>query len=75
MKMSDLQYKTIININDGKEIGRISDLEIDENGIIINYFAMPKRTLFNIFSSNKETNFTTKDIKKIGKDVILVQID
>lgn len=75
MKISDLQYKTIININDGKEIGKITDLEIDNNGLIINYYAMPKRNIFNIFSSNKEIIFKTNDIKKIGEDVILVQID
>jgi len=75
MKISDLQYKTIININDGKEIGKITDLEIDNNGLIINYYAMPKRNIFNIFSSNREIIFKTSDIKKIGEDVILVQID
>lgn len=75
MKISDLQYKTIININDGKELGRITDLEIDENGVILNYYALPKRNIFSIFTSNKETIFKTNDIKKIGKDVILVQLD
>lgn len=75
MKISDLQYKTIINVNDGKEIGRITDLEIDNNGVITHYYAMPKRTIFSIFSSNKETLFKTSNIKKIGKDVILVQLD
>ena len=75
MKISDLQYKTIININDGKEIGKITDLDIDNNGLIINYYAMPKRNIFNIFSSNREIIFKTSDIKKIGEDVILVQID
>ena len=43
MKISDLQDKTIININNGKELGKISDLEIDEKGIIINYYALYKK--------------------------------
>lgn len=75
MKISDLQDKIIININNGKEIGKISDLEIDNNGTIINYYALTKRNIFNIFNSNEETIFKTNDIKKIGEDVILVQID
>ena len=75
MKISDLQDKIIINVNNGKEIGKISDLEIDNNGTIINYYALTKRSLFNIFNSNEETIFKTSDIKKIGEDVILVQID
>lgn len=75
MKISDLQDKIIININNGKQIGKISDLEIDSNGLIINYYALTKKSLFNIFNSNEETIFKTSDIKKIGEDVILVQID
>ena len=75
MKISDLQDKTIINIIDGKNIGKISDLEIDDKGNVINFYAMPRRLLFKIFSSSKETLFTINDIKKIGEDVILVQIN
>ena len=75
MKISDLQYKTIINVNDGKEIGKITDLEINNEGLIINYYATTKKSFFNIFSSNKETIFKTNDIKKIGEDVILVELD
>lgn len=75
MKISDLQDKTIININNGKQLGKISDLEIDSNGLIINYYALTKKSIFNIFNTNEETIFKTSDIKKIGEDVILVQID
>ena len=75
MRISDLQDKTIININNGKELGKISDLEIDENGMIINYYALYKKSIFNNFNSNEEFIFKNSDIKKIGEDVILVQID
>ena len=75
MKISDLQDKTIINIKDGKNIGKISDLEIDKNGLIINFYVLPKRFLFSFFSSNKENTFTINDIKKIGEDVILVELN
>lgn len=75
MKISDLQDKIIININNGKEMGKISDLEIDANGVIINYYALSKKSLFSFFNSSEEIIFKTNDIKKIGEDVILVQID
>lgn len=75
MKISDLQDKTIINIKDGKNVGKITDLEIDNNGNIINFYAMNKRSIFNLFSSNTEFIFTINNIKKIGEDVILVEID
>ena len=75
MKISDLQDKTIINIKDGRKIGTISDLEINENGMITSIYARSSKLFFNIFNSNEEFIFKTSDIKKIGEDVILVQID
>ena len=74
MKISDLQDKTIINMTDGKNIGKITDLELDEEGRVINFYVLPKR-FFNFFLTNKETIFKLSDIKKIGEDVILVQIN
>ena len=75
MKISELQNKTIININNGKNIGKITDLELNEEGKILNFYVLPKRIFFNFFLTNKETIFKLNDIKKIGEDVILVQID
>lgn len=75
MKISDLQDKNIINIKNGKNIGKISDLEIDEKGVIINFYVLPKRFFFNFLTSNKENIFTINDIKKIGEDVILVELN
>ncbi len=75
MKISDLQDKTVININDGKNLGNIVDLEMDNNGQIINFTSIPRRHIFRLFLSNKETIFKMSDIKKIGQDVILVEIN
>ena len=75
MKISDLQDKSIININDGSNIGKISDLEINEQGLVTNFYAIQSKFFLKLFSSNKETVFKMEDIKKIGEDVILVQID
>ncbi len=74
MRISDLQDKTIINVSDGKNIGKISDLELDEDGKVMNFYAMPRKIIFKIFSSNKETIFQMNDIVKIGEDVILVDL-
>lgn len=75
MKISDLQDKTIINISDGKNVGNITDLEIDEDGLIINIYARQSKFFLKLFRSSNETIFKMNDIKKIGEDVILVQID
>ena len=74
MKISDLQDKSVINVSDGKNLGRITDLEIDKDGKIISFYAIPRRFIFKIFLGNKETIFIINDIKKIGEDVILVDL-
>ena len=74
MRLSELQSKKIINITDGKSIGSIIDINIQENGNIESLVLESTRS---IFSLNKEldTYVLWKDITKIGEDVILVQIN
>lgn len=74
MRLSDLQTKDIVNINDGKRIGRIIDAVINDTGII-EYLSIEKRgSLNNLFNKDNETTITFKQIKRIGEDVILVDI-
>ena len=74
MKLSDLQDKDIVNINDGIKIGKIIDAEISIEGKILYFIIDLKRGIRNIFSSNSDTSITFDKIKKIGKDVILVEL-
>ena len=74
MHLSDLQTKDVVNINDGKKIGRIIDAVINDTGII-EYLPIEKRgSLNNLFNKDNETTITFKQIKRIGEDVILVDI-
>ena len=74
MKMSELQDKDIINVKDGKNIGKIIDLEVSSDGIINNIIAEPSHFLrFNSFT--KETSIKFNQIIRIGKDVILVDLE
>lgn len=74
MHLSDLQTKDVVNINDGKKIGRIIDAAINDVGII-EYLSIEKRgSLNNLFNKDNETTITFKQIKRIGEDVILVDI-
>ena len=72
--MSELQDKDIINIKDGKNVGKIVDLDVTEEGQI-NYIIVEPKQFFRFNVYNKEVSFTFKQIVKIGKDVILVEID
>ena len=74
MKLSDLQEKDIVNIKDGRVLGRIVDAEIDDTGKI-NYLVIDEKKGFRtIFSTNSDVNITFDKIKRIGTDVILVDL-
>ena len=74
MKLSELQDKDIVNINDGKKIGRIVDARINEEGNILYLIVDEKKNIRNILSGGNDINIYFNQIKKIGSDVILVDI-
>lgn len=74
MRLSDLQNKCVIDISDGKNIGNIIDLEIKEDGTAIGLIVEKYKFLISSFSNKKELIIKWDQIKKIGEDVILVNI-
>ena len=74
MRLSDLQNKTVINMLDGKNIGNIIDLNIDDKGKAIGLIVEKHKFLISFFSSKKEMTIKWEQIEKIGEDVILVNI-
>lgn len=74
MRLSDLQNKNIINIIDGKNIGKIIDLEIDNNGNAVGLVVEKYKFIISSFSNKKELIIKWDQIKKIGEDVILVNL-
>lgn len=75
MRLSDLQNKDIVNVNDGKNIGSIIDVRIDEeSGNIVSFVIEPNKNFFKFFNRGVDTEINWKSITKIGEDVILVNI-
>lgn len=75
MRLSDLQNKDIVNVNDGKNIGSIIDVKINENdGSIISLVIEPNRNFFSFLNKGSDTEIDWENITKIGEDVILVNI-
>ena len=74
MRMSDLQNKTVINLLDGKNIGNIIDMSIDDNGKTTGLIVEKHRFLLSYFTNKKEMVVKWNQIEKIGEDVILVNI-
>ena len=75
MKLSELSKKDIINIKDGKRIGKIVDVEFDiNNGYMIRFIIESTNVIKSIFSSAEELTIKFSQIKKLGEDVILIDI-
>ena len=74
MRLSELQNKDIVNMNNGSKIGVIIDVVIDElNGNMLSLIVQ-KNKLINVFNNSAEFEIKWNQIKKIGDDVILVNI-
>lgn len=69
MRLSELQQKEIVNISNGKRIGMIVDVGVDEKGYINTLILEEKiRRKFN----REEYTISWNQIVKIGDDIILV---
>ena len=69
MRLSELQLKEIVNVVNGKRIGTIIDVMLDDKGYIKNLVLEEKRGRK---FTHEEYNITWSQIVKIGDDIILV---
>ncbi|OEH84719.1 hypothetical protein BHU72_07740 [Desulfuribacillus stibiiarsenatis] len=75
VKLSDFQSKDVINIVDGRRIGIISDFELDLHEGYIKAIIVPAgNRMFGFFNDRQDIVIPWKRIRKIGTDVILVEI-
>lgn len=72
LNLSDIENKKIVDINTGKNIGNIIDININSDGYI-NSLVIEEKNRFS-FAFKDEIEVKWKDIKKIGEDVILVDL-
>ena len=73
MRISELQRKDIVNVNDGRIIGRIIDAEInEEDGSLKNLVLEKSKYIKGLFSTENDITIKYEQIKKLGNDVILV---
>ncbi|SCX88055.1 YlmC/YmxH family sporulation protein [Alkaliphilus peptidifermentans] len=75
LRASELTQKEVINITDGKRIGMIVDLEVDLLKGRINAIIIPGEGKFmGIFGKEHDYEISWNQIKKIGEDVILIEM-
>lgn len=74
MRLSDLQKKEVVNVIDGKNVGSIIDINIDNQGKLESLIVEKSVFLVSMFTTRNELEIKWNQIQKIGEDVILVTL-
>ena len=73
VRLSDLRDRDVINVNDGKRMGVISDLELDmEKGIIRALILLGSGGFMGVLARKNDLTIPWERVKKIGVDAVLV---
>jgi len=75
VRTSDLRTREVVNVIDGKRLGTITDLEIDLSaGRVLAIVVPGEGRLFGLFGREEDYVIPWERIRKIGADVILVEV-
>lgn len=78
IKISEFQEKDVVNVVDGKNLGQVTDLEINLQIGRVEAIVVPGKgngKFFGFFGSGEDITIPWRNIVKIGRDVILVRMD
>ena len=75
LKLSEFIYREVINISDGEKLGFVSDMEFDANTGNITSITIPVKTKRLFVSKKNGIKIPWDNLKKIGDDIILVDIE
>ena len=70
----ELRCKEVVNIIDGRRLGRIIDVLFDTRHCKICGLIVPGERSFNIFRRSDDILIPWKSVLRIGEDVILVEM-
>ena len=78
MKFSELQDKQVVNIRDGKMVGRVEDLDLNPADYRVQSFLVDKnqsvlRAFFSFLFPVSRIAVNLDQIVSVGEDVILIQ--
>ena len=75
-RSSDFRQKEVININDGRRLGFVCDVEVNLDSGRIESIVIPGGgKIFGLLGKENEYVIPWERIKKIGEDIILVDMD
>ena len=78
MRLNDLEGKEMVNIFDGMRMGTVgeSDMMVDqETGQIVSIILPNRGNLLNFWADRQKIIIPWDSVKKIGREVIVVDID
>ena len=74
LNFNDIRTKDIISVSDGRILGRAIDIVFDQVSASVKGFSVPLIKKGFSFKKPEDIFISIKDVIKIGKDVILVEI-
>ncbi|WP_227767081.1 YlmC/YmxH family sporulation protein [Zhaonella formicivorans] len=75
LKVSDLRMRDVINVLDGRRLGVIKDIDVDiERGKVTALILPGSGKFMGLFGKNDDIVIPWEKIKKLGVDVILVEL-
>ncbi|MFW6015604.1 MAG: YlmC/YmxH family sporulation protein [bacterium] len=76
VRIYDMKQKEVINSKDCKRLGYIVDIELDlDDGKLKKLIVPGPARVMGLFGRDKEYQIKWNQIKQIGEDIILVDID
>lgn len=75
IRASDLAARDVINVVDGRRLGNIVDVELDlSTGRIVSVIVPGQPKVLGILGKSDDYVVPWENIKKVGEDVILVEV-
>ena len=78
MRISEMAGKEVINLGDGARLGIVGECELtfDSRSGMITGLILPKRkSLFNFLGDNQSVTIPWKAIKRIGDEIVIVDLN
>lgn len=75
MRIADLKTRDVVNVSDGRRLGLIKDVDLDlEEGRIKALILPGNQRLLGLLGRNEDVVVPWDQVKKLGVDVILVDL-
>ena len=74
--LSELQAKTVIDLRGGRDLGRVCDMELEPgSGRILRLYVPGRCRWFGLFGREEDVAVDWDQIRLVGVDVILVELE